>query len=196
MPGPAPEPDLEQDSRFPTGPWTGFYLQAELPPGRHPMDLHLTFRSGTIRGEGHDRLGHFLVIGRYELGDGSCRWAKRYVGRHDVSYRGFNEGKGIWGTWQIPPTFHGGFHIWPTAGGDPSGTKLAEALEIPIAEEAPAELATAGEGACSGPSPRGSTSRGGSTTLEGSEAEGPVRRPRRLRSASQRLSQKGDQAVL
>ncbi len=138
-----PESAPEQDSRFPSGPWTGFFLQPALPPGRHPMDLNLRFREGTIRGDGHDRLGAFLVTGRYDLGDGSCRWSKRYVGRHDVSYQGYNEGKGIWGTWQIPPVWHGGFHIWPVAWGDPSGSKRSEAIEEPVAEEAPAQPALA-----------------------------------------------------
>ena len=33
--------------------------------------------------------------------------------RHDVFYRGFREGKGIWGTWEILWDARGGFHIWP-----------------------------------------------------------------------------------
>ena len=47
----APEPlDLESDPRFPSGPWTGFFLQRLL-PGRHRMELRLTFQHGTITGE-------------------------------------------------------------------------------------------------------------------------------------------------
>src|SRR4051794_26436975 len=115
-----PEPPLETDSRFPSGAWKGFFLQPALTRDRLWMDLHLTFRNGLIRGEGRDRIGPFLIAGRYELDDGNCRWSKRYVGKHDVAYRGYNEGKGIWGTWQILPTWHGGFHIWPVAMGDPS----------------------------------------------------------------------------
>ena len=43
---PEPDPDLEQDSRFPSGPWKGFFLQPVL-PGRHWMELNLTFRRGS-----------------------------------------------------------------------------------------------------------------------------------------------------
>jgi hypothetical protein len=35
-----------------------------------------------------------------------------------VFYRGFREGKGIWGTWEISVIGHGGFHIWPLAAGE------------------------------------------------------------------------------
>ena len=40
-------------------------------------------------------------------------WTKTYIGAHDVFYRGFREGKGIWGTWEILWDARGGFHIWP-----------------------------------------------------------------------------------
>ena len=125
------EPPLEQDSRFPSGPWKGFFLQPAL-PGRHWMDLHLTFRAGTIRGEGRDWVGKFLITGRYETADGKCWWTKRYLGKHDVAYQGYNEGKGIWGGWEIPPSWRGGFHIWPVAMGDPSTERLAVEREEPV----------------------------------------------------------------
>src|ERR1700722_20862042 len=121
-------PDLETDSRFPSGPWVGFFLQKEL-PGRHYMEMTLTFEQGTMTGEGRDRVGQFIIRGRYTLEDGKCWWTKRYLGKHDVFYQGYNEGKGIWGTWEIPPDiypvgFHGGFYIWPVGMGDPSGEHL------------------------------------------------------------------------
>jgi hypothetical protein len=49
--GPPPKPDLEleQDSRFPSGPWKGFFLQPVL-AGRHWMELNLTFRQGVLQG--------------------------------------------------------------------------------------------------------------------------------------------------
>jgi hypothetical protein len=133
-----PELDLETDSRFPSGPWTGFFLQPVIPPGKHPMDLKLTFRKGVVTGEGHDRVGLFLVKGRYQVDDGQCWWSKRYVGFHDVSYRGYNEGKGIWGQWAIPPLLHGGFHIWPVGMGDPTLERLREEAEIPVLAAEPA----------------------------------------------------------
>ena len=48
-----PQAALEQDSRFPSSEWTGFFLQRHL-PGRQWMDLHLTFHKGEIRGDGRD----------------------------------------------------------------------------------------------------------------------------------------------
>jgi hypothetical protein len=44
-----------------------------------------------------------------------------------VFYRGFREGKGIWGTWEIKLRNHGGFHIWPKRVGE--GETQAEAVE-------------------------------------------------------------------
>ncbi|WP_169974805.1 hypothetical protein [Tautonia rosea] len=125
-----PIPANEADPRFPSGPWVGFFLQKEL-PGRHGMELHLTFRQGVLSGEGRDRVGLFLVRGRYDLEDGSCRWVKKYVGRHDVFYSGFNEGKGIWGTWEIAPIHRGGFYIWPEGMPDPTQQRLKAEADLP-----------------------------------------------------------------
>jgi hypothetical protein len=105
------------------------------------MELHLTFRQGMMTGEGRDWIGEFLIRGRYQVEDGQCWWTKRYIGKHDVSYRGYNEGKGIWGLWEIPPTWKGGFHIWPEAMGDPTQQKLAEAIDEPVEVEIEAGMA-------------------------------------------------------
>ena len=130
-----PPEAVESDERFPSGPWTGFFLQPPL-VGRQWMELALTFRAGVITGEGRDRVGEFLIRGRYEVESGQCWWSKRYLGRHDVSYMGYNEGRGIWGTWELQnPPRKGGFHIWPEAMGDPTKQKLTASEEIPI--EAP-----------------------------------------------------------
>lgn len=137
-----PTPDgLETDPRFPSGPWTGFFVQP-LIPGRHLMELRLTFRSGEMTGEGRDWVGDFVVRGRYAIEDGKCYWTKRYVGKHDVFYKGYNEGKGIWGTWEIPPSqgdsgWHGGFHIWPEGMGDPTRPALAAEADLPVEVEQP-----------------------------------------------------------
>ncbi len=129
---------LETDPRFPSGPWTGFFLQ-RLVPGRQMMELRLTFREGVMVGEGRDPVGAFLIRGRYSVEDGRCHWTKRYVGKHDVFYKGFNEGKGIWGTWEIPTepqiNCRGGFHIWPEGQGDPTGSHLSAAADLPIPVE-------------------------------------------------------------
>ena len=111
----SPAPELESDPRFPSGPWVGFFLDKRL-PGRHQMDLSLTFQQGVIQGDGRDRVGEFLIRGKYDVADGRCHWCKRYIGAHDIYYDGFNEGKGIWGTWELLIVFaqaRGGFHIWP-----------------------------------------------------------------------------------
>lgn len=131
--------DLETDPRFPSGPWTGFFLQP-LMPGRHLMELRLTFRCGQMSGEGRDGVGHFVITGRYSINDGRCHWTKRYIGRHDVFYNGFNEGKGIWGTWEIAATSaypgqRGGFHIWPEGMHDPTEPELSEEADLPVEQE-------------------------------------------------------------
>ncbi len=129
----------ETDPRFPSGPWTGFFLQRAI-PGRHRMELRLTFHGGVMEGEGRDRVGPFLVRGRYSVEDGRCHWTKRYLGKHDVFYKGFNEGKGIWGVWEMPHVAapglrSGGFHIWPEGHPDPTGSHLTAAAELPAATE-------------------------------------------------------------
>jgi hypothetical protein len=130
---------LETDPRFPSGPWTGFFLQPVL-PGRHLMELALTFRQGEMIGEGRDWVGRFGIRGRYNLADGTCYWTKRYWGKHDVFYRGFNEGKGIWGMWEMGPQWRGGFHIWPEGMGDPTQEHLVEAADLPRQVEEAEEL--------------------------------------------------------
>jgi hypothetical protein len=127
---PTEDLEVETDERFPSGPWTGFFVQPIL-PGRHQMDMILTFREGLIDGEGRDRIGDFVFKGRYQVEDGKCWWTKTYLRQHGVAYQGFNEGKGIWGTWEYSSTNRGGFHIWPVAMGDPTRARLAEAIEEP-----------------------------------------------------------------
>lgn len=124
------DPNLEQDSRFPSGPWEGYFLQPDS-PGRHVMELILTFREGTIRGDGRDVVGEFLFKGTYDRETGKCWWSKRYIGKHDVAYQGYNEGRGIWGVWEIASTFKGGFHIWPVGQGNLESQETAEEVDTP-----------------------------------------------------------------
>ncbi|SPE54328.1 conserved hypothetical protein [Verrucomicrobia bacterium] len=112
---------------FPSGPWTGFYNY--LPGDRHRMELQLTFAAGSMSGDGADDVGRFLIKGRYDAASLECYWTKSYLGAHDVFYRGFREGKGIWGKWEIGPLFHGGFHIWPRGAGEAAGVAAAEQHE-------------------------------------------------------------------
>jgi hypothetical protein len=65
------------------------------------MDLGLDFANGRVSGEGNDVVGAFVISGRFDSAKGECDWTKTYIGAHDVFYRGFREGKGIWGTWEI-----------------------------------------------------------------------------------------------
>ncbi|HMJ64441.1 MAG TPA: hypothetical protein VK615_03740 [Candidatus Binatia bacterium] len=127
------------DSLFPTGQWTGFYSYA--PQNKHRMDMHLTFARGSIAGEGKDDVGVFFIKGKYDTATKECHWTKTYPGSHDVYYRGFREGKGIWGKWELN-WGSGGFHIWPRS--EETGdlheqieTKPVEA--IGMHETAPAE---------------------------------------------------------
>jgi hypothetical protein len=82
-------------------------------------------------------VGDFTIRGKYDLADGKCYWTKHYVDRHDVFYQGYNEGKGIWGTWEFTDPQHlvsprGGFHIWPEGMGDPTGRELKEECDLPV----------------------------------------------------------------
>jgi hypothetical protein len=140
-----PKSPVETDPRFPSGPWQGFFLMAHL-PGRHRMELHLSFQHGVMTGEGRDMIGSFLIRGKYNLDGGKCSWNKRYIGKHDVAYQGYNEGKGIWGLWEIPPTWRGGFQIWPTAMGDPTSPRLAEVIDEPVQIYSELELEPVGIG--------------------------------------------------
>ena len=54
-------------------------------------------------------------------------------GAHEVYYRGFREGKGIWGLWELPNE-SGGFHIWPLGQGE--GEQNYESAEEPAPVEA------------------------------------------------------------
>jgi hypothetical protein len=119
------------DSRFPSGPWTGFFTYRGS-PRRHRMDLSLHFAAGAMRGEGSDGVGPFKIAGRY-ADNGECLWVKGYLGAHNVDYRGFGEGRGIWGTWRIGTDSTGGFHIWPL-GQEPAAAEEERATEPALVE--------------------------------------------------------------
>jgi hypothetical protein len=113
------------DDLYPSGPWIGFYSYSAA-GRRHRMDLHLTFALGKMTGDGSDDVGPFRIQGTYDTTNHECNWIKQYIGRHSVSYRGFREGKGIWGTWQLSRV-RGGFHIWPL--NSSSAEEMAESNE-------------------------------------------------------------------
>jgi hypothetical protein len=101
-----------------------------------------------MKGDGRDWVGELVIDGRYDLADGKCSWTKKYVGKHDVFYEGYNEGKGIWGSWEIAARvrLHGGFHIWPEGMGDPSDDHLVEEAEPPAPEEERMEVGITNSG--------------------------------------------------
>jgi hypothetical protein len=120
---------------FPSGPWEGFY-NYEAGGKRHRMELTLTFQDGIVRGSGRDDVGIFHIRGHYDAANGECQCTKTYVGRHEVAYNRFHEGKGIMGTWDIWQRLHGGFHIWPLGAGETQsesaeGADKADALSGP-----------------------------------------------------------------
>ena len=88
---------MDGDESFPSGLWCGFFTYSGN-HGRHRMDLGLTFANGVMSGEGNDEVGAFVIRGRYDPKSKEVHWTKTYVAAHDVFYRGFREGKGIWGT--------------------------------------------------------------------------------------------------
>lgn len=95
------------------------------------MDLHLDFTDGRMAGAGSDNVGYFLIDGSYDAASKECHWTKNYPGSHDVYYRGFREGIGIWGTWEIPPMDRGGFHIWPRRFKQGESEELETTLDLP-----------------------------------------------------------------
>src|SRR5262245_56120114 len=97
-------------------------MSASLPPS----NCELQAESGASRRR--------LIKGRYDAASMECHWTKTYVGAHDVFYKGFREGKGIWGTWEIGLFGHGGFKIWPRNAGD--GEEESEMQEEPQIVEA------------------------------------------------------------
>ena len=95
-----------------------------------------------MTGHGADAVSRFTVHGIYSTEDGRCGWVKHYLKKHDVLYSGYNEGKGIWGMWEILPSFKGGFHIWPEGMEDPTQPKLREEADLPVERD---EVVTVGE---------------------------------------------------
>jgi len=111
------------------------------------MDLHLTFANGSLSGDGIDDVARFFIKGRYDAGDRECYWTKTYPASHDVFYRGFRDGKGIWGRWEISNQCRGGFHIWPCASTEgEAAAQSARQVEPVDAIESELSLPVAGRG--------------------------------------------------
>ncbi len=104
---------LETNPLFPSGEWEGFYTYAfGSDARRHMMSFALTFNNRIVTGSGIDNVAHFIWRGSYDTEKLRCWMQKRYPS-HTVFYDGYVDQNGIWGTWEIAPHDHGGFHIWP-----------------------------------------------------------------------------------
>jgi hypothetical protein len=140
-----PRPSTETDPRFPSGPWTGFWLQRAM-PGKHRMRLSLTFVDGRITGAGEDLVGKFSFSGSYDLKTGRCDMIKQYDGAHRLIYEGTNEGERmwLWGIWKMPHD-QGGFHLWPEGEEDPTEPRMKAEADLPAALPQRRQLVGAGE---------------------------------------------------
>jgi len=121
---------VEIDPRFPSGPWTGFWIQTGF--GKQQMSLSLAFFDGCVRGCGRDIVGRFNFDGVYDLKSGRVQIAKQYEGAHLVGYEGANQADGlwVWGIWNIRSVLRGGFHIWPEWENDPTQGRLSAEKEL------------------------------------------------------------------
>lgn len=117
------------DALWVSGPWTGYYNYPWRLAERHGMDLRLTFSDGRLTATGSDDVGPFTFEGRYDPATLECTWVKRYA-THTVDYRGFREGKGIWGTWRLTGAT-GGFHIWPLEA-DAAAASVSASEQVPL----------------------------------------------------------------
>ena len=141
---PTPPKDLETDPRFPSGKWTGFWLQRHF-LGRQWMGLQLEFHYGRVIGGGADCVGDFTMGGTYDVKTGNCSIVKTYDGAHSLIYEGRNEGDGLWlwGLWRMTID-RGGFHLWPAYEDDPTLPKLRAArertLDTPVIKLPPVEV--------------------------------------------------------
>lgn len=101
------------------------------------MDLHLEFAKGVVTGESLEPAsGIVRIVGTYHTDILEVRMTLHFEDPADLDdFRGFREGKGIWGTFACRKYgCRGGFQIWPVAPGEGA----EEALEA----EAPSELTT------------------------------------------------------
>jgi hypothetical protein len=129
-------PPAEADPRFPSGPWSGFWIQDGM--GRQTMRLTLSFSGGKVSGHGTDIIGRFTFEGTYDLKTGRCLMVKQYEAAHRVQYDGVNEGDGmwLWGVWRME-IGRGGFHLWPEGEEDPTRRRLKAEKELPATPARP-----------------------------------------------------------
>lgn len=73
--------------------------------------MQLAFEDGRINGKGIDRVGKFLIEGKYSIEPKSLRFEKMYEG-HSIRYVGTWNGEEIWGIWSIGFSDIGEFRLW------------------------------------------------------------------------------------
>ncbi len=127
----------EADARFPSGRWAGWWRQ-EADLGR--MQLNLTFGGGHIVGDGRDKVGDFMLSGRYDAASGRVSLQKTYLGGHALDYEGVAAAVGIRGTWHIAALHEmlsdsGPFHIWPAHSGDSDALREQQCASEPVTAE-------------------------------------------------------------
>lgn len=114
MPDSQASSETVRDARFRSGTWKGYFLVRNS-KRRHPMELVLTFANGVVDGVGTDSRGFFTVQGRYDVESLEVTWTRAHPGQKEAGFRGFREGRGIWGVWSESDGDGGGFMIWPEA---------------------------------------------------------------------------------
>ena len=127
----------EDDPRFPSGEWEGFYLYGFGMVPRHRMSCVLTFSRGQVSGSGLDDVGRFTWSGTYDVSAGRCRLHKRYA-THVVVYDGYVEAQGMWGIWELSRS-RGGFRLWPQGSKAQQEEEEQVELSLPTGEYEPGQ---------------------------------------------------------
>ena len=126
---------LETHSLFLSGEWEGFYTHEFGPNAhRHMMSFTLTFKNGTVIGSGIDDVNRFSWRGNYDKENLRC-WMQKLYSSHTVFYNGHVDENGIWGSWEIPPYYRGGFHLWPKGMGE--NTAVSDKEQLPKTVDVP-----------------------------------------------------------
>ena len=78
--------------------WKGWYEQNGA---RSKMVIgKFKVKDNKISGEGQDEVGKFVFAGLYDTAN-EVHFIKRYLGQHEVHYKGKREGQTISGTWSV-----------------------------------------------------------------------------------------------
>eukprot|EP00741_Cyanophora_paradoxa_P019130 tig00021126_g18471.t1 len=102
---------------FCPGPWKGFWRQGGQ-TGEMELTLSLYFR--TVRAEGSDRVGTFVIRGSYDVDAGTVRMLKTYTGPrvfHSLVYEGKMRERKVCGRWweENASSNTGEFELWHSA---------------------------------------------------------------------------------